>query len=99
MHFLVHSFFKPIDKDIEALFAIWQDAHREFVGRYQDQIVARGPTLDENGLRISNVMIAEFADRAAVDEFLAGEPLTKAGVFSRIVVEPFSLNWPKSKSA
>lgn len=95
MLYFVHSFFKPLTEELAAILERETTAHRAFVGGYKSKILVRGPTLDEKGERIANVMIAEFPNRAAVDEFLAGEPMTKAGVMERIVIQEFRKSYPK----
>lgn len=96
MLFFVHSVFKPLTKELEDLMLQHQSAHRAYVDQFEKQILMRGPTVDDKGVRLSNVMIAEFADREAVDAFLVGEPLTKLGLFDRVVVQPFMKRYPKS---
>lgn len=96
MLYLIHSFLKqPITEEMEATFARLQTSHRAFVDSYRDQILVRGPTLTDEGGKFSNVMIAEFADRSEVDKFVAGEPLTAAGVMERVVVQRFEKRYPK----
>jgi len=96
MLYFVHSFFKPLTEELAAIRERETAAHRAFVDQFKDNILVRGPTLDEKGERIANVMIAEFSDRAAVDRFLAEEPMTKAGVMERIVIQEFSKSYPKA---
>lgn len=97
MLYLVHSFFnQPITNEMKDIFERLQKPHRAWIDSYADKILVRGPTLDANGDRISNIMIAEFADRAEVDKFLEGEPFTNSGVMERIVVERFDKRYPKA---
>jgi uncharacterized protein YciI len=52
---------------------------------------AGGAILDEAGRMIGSVTIAEFADRAGLDAWLAGDPYVTGGVWQRIEVQPFRL--------
>jgi uncharacterized protein YciI len=64
------------------------EAHHAFQASVMDRYVARGPMLDDTGEKlIGSLMIMEFPDRAACDEFWAGEPLNTGGVFSDVTIE------------
>lgn len=63
------------------------EAHHEFQASVMDRYVARGPMMsDDGGAMIGSFMIMEFPDRAACDEFWAGEPLNYGGVFERVEI-------------
>jgi uncharacterized protein YciI len=55
------------------------------------EIVAGGAILDENGTMRGSAVIVDFADRAALDAWLAADPYVVRGVWQRIEVEPFRL--------
>ncbi len=53
-----------------------------------DRYIARGPMFDDDGVKmLGSLMIVEFPDRAACDEFWAGEPLNYGGVFEHVTIE------------
>ena len=55
------------------------------------QIIAGGAMLDDAGRMIGSVTIAEFADRAALDHWLATDPYVVQGVWQTIDIQPFRL--------
>ncbi len=64
------------------------EAHHKFQASVMDRYVARGPMFSDDGTQmIGSLMIMEFLDRAACDEFWAGEPLNQGGVFSAVAIE------------
>ncbi len=64
------------------------EKHHEFQASVMDRYVARGPMFDDDGIgMIGSFMIMEFPDRAACDEFWAGEPLNYGGVFEDVSTE------------
>ncbi len=64
------------------------EAHHAFQASVMDRYVARGPMFDDDGIgMIGSFMIMEFPDRAACDEFWAGEPLNYGGVFEDVSTE------------
>lgn len=64
------------------------EAHHRFQASVMDRYVARGPMFDDDGIEMTgSLMIVEFPDRAACDEFWAGEPLNYGGVFENVAIE------------
>ena len=64
------------------------DAHHKFQASVMDRYVARGPMFtDDGGTIIGSLMIMEFPDRAACDEFWSSEPLNFGGVFESVTIE------------
>lgn len=55
------------------------------------EIVKVGALLDDAGNAVGSAMIGEFADRAAADAYVAGEPYMKAGVWVSVEVTPLRL--------
>ena len=68
-------------------------AHFEALQRLvaKGHIKAGGALLDEQGTMIGSSVIAEFADRAALDAWLEIEPYVVGGVWQEIEVMPFRL--------
>jgi hypothetical protein len=52
------------------------------------RIVDGGAMLDEAGSMVGSVMLCEFADRAAVDAYLANEIYNTAGIWKSIEIIP-----------
>ena len=62
--------------------------HHKFQASVMDRYVARGPMQsdDAKGL-IGSMMIMEYPDRAACEDFWAKEPLNYGGVFKDVTIE------------
>jgi len=79
MQFVIHCRDKL---DGGALRAPLRDAHLEYLEDHRDIIVARGPLLDDDGVKtIGSVLILDVANKAAAEAFWADEPFNKAGVY------------------
>jgi uncharacterized protein YciI len=65
--------------------------HLEGMKALGKKIIAAGGLLDEEGKMKGSALILEFPDRAALDEYLAGEPYVVEGVWQKIVVEPMNV--------
>ena len=53
-----------------------------------DRFLARGPMRTDDGTKvIGTTYIIQVKDRAAAEAFIAEEPMTKAGVFSKIRID------------
>ena len=65
-------------------------AHLEFLKANIERVVMAGPvqTDDRTGM-VGSVLVLDFADRAELDAFLAGDPYAKAGLFAAVTVLPY----------
>jgi uncharacterized protein YciI len=62
--------------------------HHEFQASVMDRYVARGPMQSDDATRlIGSMMIMEYPDRAACEDFWAKEPLNYGGVFKDVTIE------------
>lgn len=62
-------------------------AHSGDMERFDDAMIARAPTLsDEGETQTGSMRMGSFADRAAADRFVTEEPFAMAGVCSEIIV-------------
>lgn len=88
MQFLVKAYDGPnmLAKRIEV-----RPRHLEGMKALGKKIIAAGGLLDEEGKMKGSALILEFPDRAALDEYLAGEPYVVEGVWQKIVVEPMNV--------
>ena len=74
--------------DADARRAAVAEAHHKFQASVMDRYVARGPLQGDDGASlIGSFMIMEYPDRAACEEFWAGEPLNYGGVFEQVTIE------------
>ena len=88
MQFLVKAYDGP--NMLEKRMAV-RPRHLEGMKALGKQIIAAGGLLDEEGKMKGSALILEFPDRAALDEYLAGEPYVVEGVWQKIVVEPMNV--------
>ncbi|HEC91058.1 MAG TPA: hypothetical protein ENI55_05265, partial [Alphaproteobacteria bacterium] len=52
--------------------------HLEYLGRLEDRIFAAGPTIADDGETMNgSVLIIDFADRDAAQDFAAADPYAK----------------------
>jgi uncharacterized protein YciI len=71
-------------------------AHVEHLKAHNDQLLAAGPLLSDDGnTMIGSLLVVEMADRAAVDRFVAADPYAKAGLFQSVTVKPFRKVFPQ----
>ena len=65
-------------------------AHLEYLKSNLARVVMAGPvqTDDRQGM-VGSVLVLDFADRADLDTFLAGDPYAKAGLFASVTVLPY----------
>ena len=88
MQFLVRAYDGP--NMLEKRMAV-RPRHLEGMKALGKQIIAAGGLLDEDGKMKGSALIMEFQDRAALDDYLAGEPYVVEGVWQKIVVEPMNV--------
>lgn len=66
-------------------------AHWDFMSRYADAMIARGPTMAADGKAVTGSMhIVELADAEAARSFAHDDPLATGGVFEAIEVRRFA---------
>lgn len=72
--------------------ALVQD-HWNFYDQYDDQIIARGPTLKPEGgsERTGSIHIFDLDDADAIHHCVFEEPYAKAGLFETLIIKRFSL--------
>ena len=72
-------------------------AHLEYVRAVLDRVVLAGPTLSEDGERMTgSLLIMEFDDLAAAQDFADNDPYYKAGLFDSVVVRPWKQVLPEA---
>lgn len=65
--------------------------HLEGMKALGRQVIAAGGLLDEEGRIKGSALIMEFESRAALDEYLSGEPYVAEGVWQKIEVETMNV--------
>jgi uncharacterized protein YciI len=65
-------------------------AHLDHLKAHLDKVVLAGPIQSEDRqAMLGSVLVLDFAERAALDAFLAADPYAKAGLFESVSVLPF----------
>lgn len=65
--------------------------HLEGMAALSSHIVCAGGLLDEDGKTKGSVLVVEFEDRAAVDDYLTNEPYVLEHVWEKVTVEPMNV--------
>jgi uncharacterized protein YciI len=94
MQFVIYCVDKPnhLAKRMEN-----RPAHLEYLKNFTKEIQLAGPLLAEDGQTMAgSLFIVDFADRAAVESFSAGDPYRKNGVFASVEIRPFRKVLPQS---
>jgi len=86
MLYLIHCFDKP------GQLAVRQEnrpAHVEYLKSFGDQLHAAGPTLDANEQMNGSLVILDFENQEAAEAFAANDPYAKAGLFEKVIIQPW----------
>ncbi|MFD2204998.1 YciI family protein [Kiloniella antarctica] len=71
-------------------------AHLEYLTKYMDRVVVAGPTLGTDGESMTgSLLILEFEDAAAAQDFAENDPYKKAGLFEQVTITPWKQVLPK----
>ncbi len=72
-------------------------AHVEYLKRFEGRHLCTGPLLSDDGQgMVGSLLVMEFADRKAVDDFAANDPYAKAGLFQSVAIAPFRKVFPQA---
>ena len=72
---------------------------RLYVGTFDERVIGYGHSVSDDGLdTLGTTFFMQFDDRAAVDQFLADEPLNKAGVYARVDIHRWSNSFAKRQA-
>jgi uncharacterized protein YciI len=92
MHFFVRCFDKPAHPEIRLAN---REAHLAFLKANIDKVLIGGPTLSDDGQKMTgSVLVFDVADRAALDVLLAQDPYAKAGLFEKVEVSVYKKVFP-----
>ena len=84
MEYFIYCRNKP---DVDGLRAEHQEAHWSFMDQYDDRMIARGPTLNEDrSAPTGSVHIVDLESEAEAMAFAHDEPYARAGVFGDIII-------------
>ena len=79
-----------------ALRAKTRPAHADYLKPHVGRMLAAGPLLDDSGNPIGSLLIVDFPDRAAAEEFITNDPYTRAGLFESVVVRAWKKILPEA---
>ena len=66
-------------------------SHAAYMAENENGMRMGGPLYaDDHKTMIGSVVIKDFVDRSAAEEFIASEPYNKAGLFETVLINPFS---------
>jgi hypothetical protein len=72
---------------------------RLYVGTFGERVIGYGHLVSDNGLdTLGTTFFMQLDDRGAVDQFLADEPLNRAGVYDRIDIRRWSNSFQKRQA-
>ena len=72
-------------------------AHIDYLKRFEAQHVCIGPLLSDDGQSmIGTLLVLDFADRKAAEEFAANDPYARAGLFQSVAITPFRKVFPQA---
>jgi uncharacterized protein YciI len=87
MLFVVHCTDKPNHMDVRLAN---RSAHLDYARANIDKFIVGGPTLTEDGQGMTgSLLILDFPDRTAVEDFCAKDPYAIAGLFESVVILPY----------
>jgi len=70
--------------------------HKAHVARIADQLAFAGPLLADDGQAIvGSLIVAEFADKQAAQDWLDQEPYFRNGVYGSVQIRRFANYWPQ----
>jgi uncharacterized protein YciI len=71
-------------------------AHVEYLKKFTGQHAITGPLLSDDGQgMIGSLLVMDFADRAAAEDFAKNDPYAKAGLFESVAITPFRKVFPQ----
>lgn len=85
MQFIIHC---DDVANSEVLRAPLRQAHRDYLEKHADKIVARGALKTDDGERVvGSALLLDVADRAEAEALLADEPFHRGGVYGHVTIE------------
>jgi uncharacterized protein YciI len=86
MLYLIHAFDKPNHLQIRM---DNRPAHVAYLKSFGDKLQSAGPTLDADENMNGSLVILDFADFSEAEAFAAGDPYAKAGLFEKVIIQPW----------
>ncbi|SMF83752.1 hypothetical protein SAMN06265365_1517 [Tistlia consotensis] len=70
-------------------------AHLAYLESFADQIAFAGPLVDAEDKPNGSLIVIEVPDRNAAENFAAGDPYARAGLFSKVEIRHTKQVFPK----
>jgi len=86
MLFLIHAFDKPDHLNVRMEN---RPTHVDYLKSFGEKLHAAGPTLDANGEMNGSLVILDFEEQDEAETFAANDPYAKAGLFEKVVIQPW----------
>ncbi len=94
MFYVIHCIDKPGKTEVRAAH---RTAHLGYLTTYEDKVFLAGPTLSEDGETMTgSLLILDLENRAAAEEFVAGDPYSMAELFERVIIQPWKKVLPQT---
>lgn len=74
-------------------------AHLAYLESFADQIAYAGPLLDREDRPCGSLIVIEVPDRNAAENFAAGDPYARAGLFEGVEIRHTKQVFPKVHAA
>jgi uncharacterized protein len=81
--YMIHAEDKP---GSAALRAKTRPRHLDYLETIRAQVVRAGPFLDEDGVVLGSLILAEFDDLLSARAFAEGDPYAEVGLFAKVTV-------------
>jgi len=73
--------------------------HLEYLKKFESHFIAVGPTTTDDGAVMDgSVLLMEFPERAAAENFRDNDPYAKAGLFESSIIKAWIQVYPKSQA-
>ena len=86
MLYLIHCFDKPGHLQVRMEN---RPTHVEYLKSFGARLQAAGPTLDASEQMNGSLVILDLESQADAEAFAANDPYTKAGLFEKVIIQPW----------
>lgn len=86
MLYIIHCFDKPGHLQVRM---DNRPDHVAYLKSFGAKLHAAGPTLDAAEQMNGSVVILDLADQTEAEAFAANDPYTKAGLFEKVIIQPW----------
>ena len=96
MQYLFWGINKP---GIKAQRAAIIQTHWDYIDRFRDTLIARGPVIEEDdpGNVLGSIHVVDLSDDNAANDFVNNEPFAKAGLYESIIMDHFQLELDRTQ--